>query len=97
MSKDSKNNTNVSDFIDSIIIKPYVTEKAFNLVERENKLTFIVHENATKPKIIKAIKDFYGSDAIGVNTYRTIDGKKAIVKFKTIDQARELASKLGIV
>ncbi|MBD0359735.1 MAG: 50S ribosomal protein L23, partial [Nitrososphaeraceae archaeon] len=32
----------------SIINKPYITEKTFNLIEKENKLTFIVAEKASK-------------------------------------------------
>ena len=61
-----------------LIIEPYITEKSFNLIEKEQKLTFIVDELADK-------------------TARTIDGKKAFAKFKDLDSARDLATKLGLV
>ena len=32
----------------SLIIKPYITEKTFNMIERENTLTFIVAERGYK-------------------------------------------------
>jgi hypothetical protein len=35
-----------------LIIEPYITEKSFNLIEKEKKLTFIVDEQADK-KIYK--------------------------------------------
>jgi len=81
----------------SIIIKPYITEKTFNLIEKENKLTFIVAENASKDQIIKALQILYESQASEVNTARTIQGKKAFIKIKAPEGARELATKMGLV
>ena len=81
----------------ALIIAPYVTEKTFNQIEKENKLAFIVAENASKKKIIKAIGVLYEAEAIEVNTTRTIRGKKAFVRFKAPEGARELATKLGLV
>lgn len=86
-----------NDDYEGIIEKPYVTEKTFNMIERENKLTFVVSEKATKPDIIKAMKAFYESETTDVNILRIIHGKKAIIKFSKNDGARELATKLGIV
>jgi large subunit ribosomal protein L23 len=81
----------------SIIIKPYITEKTFNLIEKENKLTFIVSEKATKDQIVKALQILYESQASEVNTARTIQGKKAFIKIKAPEGARELATKMGLV
>ena len=81
----------------AIILSPYVTEKTFNLIERENKLTFIVNERASKKKIVEALRILYESEALEVNTARTIQGKKAFVKFKALEGARDLATKLGLV
>jgi large subunit ribosomal protein L23 len=81
----------------SIIIKPYITEKTFNLIEKENKLTFIVAEKATKDQIVKALQILYESQAREVNTARTIQGKKAFIKIKAPEGARELATKMGLV
>lgn len=81
----------------TMIIAPYVTEKTFNQIEKENKLAFIVTEKATKKQIIDAISILYEADIEEVNTTRTIRGKKAFVKFKTPEGARDLATKLALV
>jgi large subunit ribosomal protein L23 len=81
----------------TMIIAPYVTEKTFNQIEKENKLAFIVTERATKKQIIDAINILYEADIDEVNTTRTIRGKKAFVKFKAPEGARDLATKLALV
>jgi large subunit ribosomal protein L23 len=82
---------------EELIIQPHVTEKTFNMIERENKLTFIVPEKATKKKIAESLGILYDSQVSEVNTSRTVRGKKAIVRFATPDGARDLATKLGLV
>lgn len=91
MSKDVESNLN------SIILRPYITEKTFNLIEKENKLTFIVSDSASKKDVNEAIETMYEGNVKEVNIYRTIQGKKAIVKFTKDDEARQLATKLGLV
>lgn len=81
----------------TLIMAPYVTEKTFNQIERENKLAFIVAEKASKKQIIEAIHILYEADIAEVNTTRTIRGKKAFVKFKAPEGARDLATKLALV
>jgi large subunit ribosomal protein L23 len=81
----------------SLIIAPYVTEKTFSLIEKENKLAFIVAERASKKKIVEAVRILYEANVEEVNTTRTIRGKKAFAKFKEPEGARELATKLGLV
>ena len=80
-----------------LIIAPYVTEKTFTQIEKENKLAFIVADKASKKEVIEAIRILYEAEATEVNTARTIRGKKAFVKFKAPEGARELATKLGLV
>ncbi len=92
-----QNNTMTSEQAATMIIAPYVTEKTFNQIEKENKLAFIVTEKATKKQIIDAIGILYEADIEEVNTTRTIRGKKAFVKFKTPEGARDLATKLALV
>jgi large subunit ribosomal protein L23 len=81
----------------AIILAPYVTEKTFNQIERENKLSFMVSERASKREIMDAIRILYEAEAAEVNTARTIQGKKAFVTFKAPEGARDLATKLGLV
>ena len=80
-----------------IIIKPYMTEKTFNLIEGESKIVFIVDLRASKKHIKAAIKTLYEIESEEVNTIRSIRGKKAIVKFASAEKARELATSLGLV
>ncbi len=87
---------NIDEAID-VILRPYITEKTFALVENEQKLCFIVKNTATKPKIVQAVKTLYNENVLDVNTSRTIYGKKAFVKFESIDKARDLATKIGML
>lgn len=86
-----------AEMASKILLEPYVTEKTFNIIEKENKLSFIVHNKATKGQIIKSMKIIYEADIVEVNTFNTIRGKKAIMKFKNVDGARQLATNLGLV
>jgi large subunit ribosomal protein L23 len=80
-----------------IIIKPYMTEKTFNLIEGQSKIVFIVDLRASKKHVKAAIKTLYEIEAEEVNTIRSIRGKKAIVEFASAEKARELATSLGLV
>ena len=80
-----------------IILKPYITEKTFAMVENENKICFIVELTAKKPEITEAVNTLYNQKTIKVNTARTIYGKKAYVEFESIDIARNLATKIGML
>lgn len=80
-----------------IILKPYVTEKTFSLIENESRICFLVKEETTKPKIMEAIKVLYNENPVTVNVCRTVYGKKAFVKFETVEKARDLATKIGML
>ena len=73
MSKETEDN------IHSIILRPYITEKTFNLIEKENKLTFIVADRASKKDVNEAIKTMYEGNVKEVNIFRTIQGKKQLL------------------
>jgi len=80
-----------------IIIRPYVTEKTFAQVENEQKICFIVKRDATKTMIKNAVKALYNENSININTARTVYGKKAFVQFDTVEKARDLATKIGML
>jgi len=44
-----------------------------------------------------AINTLYEQKVIAVNTARTIYGKKAFVEFESVDVARDLATKIGML
>jgi large subunit ribosomal protein L23 len=78
-------------------LHPYITEKTFELVETEKKICFIVERTASKVAIKNAINTLYEQKAISVNTARTVYGKKAFAEFESVDIARELATKIGML
>ena len=80
-----------------IIIKPYITEKTFAMVENESKICFIVEISANKSEIAEAVKTLYKQNVKKVNTARTIYGKKAFVQFENTEKARDLATKIGMI
>ena len=85
------------ELANKIILHPYITEKTFELVETQKKICFIVERTSSKSAIKTAINTLYEQKAIAINTARTIYGKKAFVEFETVDVARDLATKIGML
>ena len=80
-----------------IIKKPLITEKTFDLIEKENKLVFIVDRKANKNQIKRAIEKLHNVKVIKVNTLITSKGeKKAFVKLHPEYSAQDIAIDLGI-
>jgi large subunit ribosomal protein L23 len=80
-----------------VVIRPYITERTFEQIERENKLCFIVDDAASKTQIANAVEVLYEVEVRRVNTTRTLIGKKAFVRLTEESSAAELATKLGLV
>jgi large subunit ribosomal protein L23 len=81
-----------------VILAVVRTQKAVSLIEKENKLTFIVRLEATKEDVKRAVEKLYGVKVEKVNTLITPRGeKKAYVKLKPEYKASELAVKLGVI
>ena len=85
------------ELANKIILHPYITEKTFELVETQKKICFIVEKTATKSAIKTAINTLYEQKVVTINTARTVYGKKAFVEFQTVDVARDLATKIGML
>jgi large subunit ribosomal protein L23 len=82
----------------SVIIRPVSTEKSFRLIEKENKLIFIVDPKADKNIVKEAVEKTFNVKVEKVNIIRSISGeKKAVVKLAKEYSAMDLASKLKIV
>jgi ribosomal protein uL23 len=81
-----------------VILYPLVTEKAVNMIESENKLTFVVNDETNKTEIKKVIEEAYAVKIRKINIVRDMKGrKKAIVKLDKKFKASELATKLGVL
>lgn len=80
-----------------IIIKPLITEKTFDLIERENKLVFLVERKANKSQIKRAVEKIHNVKVIKVNTLITpLGNKKAFIKLHPDNSAQDIAIDLGI-
>lgn len=81
-----------------VILYPLMTESASVMVEKENKLVFIVNLNAAKNDVKKAVEELYEVKVEKVNLLITPQGeKKAFVKLEPEYKAADVAIKLGIL
>ncbi len=81
-----------------IIEYPLITEKSVGLIEKENKLVFVVEKSATKHDIKKAVEELYGVKVATVNTMISMKGrKKAYVKLRPEFKAADIATKLKVL
>ena len=81
-----------------VISYPMMTESASLMVERDNKLMFIVNLKAGKSDVKKAVEQLYEVKVDTVNVLITPQGeKKAFVKLKREYKASDVAIKLGIL
>ena len=80
-----------------LIIRPYITERTFDQIARENKLCFMVADKASKPQIASAVEALYDVSVRDVNVMRSVGGKKAFVRLAPENSATDLATKLGLV
>ncbi|MCU0632855.1 MAG: 50S ribosomal protein L23 [Methanolinea sp.] len=77
---------------------PFVTEKAMMVLENQNKLQFVVDNNATKNQIKREIERSFEQEVTRVSTMMTMDGKKkAVISFANEKAAEEILSRLGIM
>ena len=81
-----------------VISYPLMTESASLMVEKDNKLIFIVNLKAGKSDVKKAVEELYEVKVDRVNLLITPQGeKKAFVKLKPEYKASDVAMKLGIL
>ncbi|AGO61116.1 50S ribosomal protein L23 [Ferroplasma acidiphilum] len=78
------------------VISPVVTEKTTLMMEKENKLTFIVDRRGRKKDIKKEIEERFDVKVIGLNILITKKGKKAIAKLSDDYSAEEIGGRIGI-
>jgi large subunit ribosomal protein L23 len=81
-----------------VIFYPLMTESASLMVEKDNKLMFIVNIKAGKSDVKRAVERLYEVKVDKVTVLITPQGeKKAFVKLKPEYQASDVAIKLGIL
>jgi len=80
-----------------IIKYPLATEKSIRLMEAENKLIFVVDDNATRNDVKKAVEEVFKVKVDKVNTYVMKGRKRAYVKFAKEYPAIDIATNLGLM
>jgi len=81
-----------------VIFYPLMTESASLMVEKDNKLIFIVNLKAGKSDVKRAVEQLYEVKVEKVTMLITPQGeKKAFVKLNPEYKASDVAIKLGIL
>ena len=81
-----------------VISHPLMTESASLMVEKDNKLIFIVNLKAGKSDVKRAVEQLYEVKVDEVTMLITPQGeKKAFVKLNPEYKASDVAIKLGIL
>jgi len=79
------------------LIHPMATEKTIKAIELENKITFVVDRNSTKPEIAKEIEKTFKVKVESINLMIRGNIKIASIKLKPETHAIDIATKLGIM
>jgi len=81
-----------------IILYPLMSEVTSRVIEKDNKLVFIVNAKAKRDDVKKAVEELYNVRVSKVNVLTTPKGKKkAFVKLYPEYKAVDVAIKLGIL
>ena len=81
-----------------VIFYPLMTESASLMMEKDNKLIFIVSLKAGKADVKRAVEELYEVKVAKVTMLITCQGaKKAFVKLEPEFKASDVAIKLGIL
>ncbi len=82
----------------SILLYPVSTEKAVSGIERDNTLTFVVPNTATKKQVAAAVVAQFNEKVRSVNTLIDVKNrKKARVRFTRKGAAADVATKLKLI
>jgi len=81
-----------------VVFYPLMTESASLMVEKDNKLIFIVNPKSGKADVKRAVEKLYDVKVVKVTVQLTPQGeKKAFVKLDPKFKASDVAIKLGIL
>jgi large subunit ribosomal protein L23 len=81
----------------NILIKPIITEKMSELGEKLNRYGFVVHKDANKVQIKKAVEELYGVGVASVNTINYAGKRKSRYTKTGLIQGKTSSSKRAII
>lgn len=81
-----------------IIKFPLSTEKSIRQIEFDNKLVFVVHTQATKEDVKRAVEELFKVRVIKINIQNSFQGqKRAYVKLGPESLASDISADLGLI
>ncbi len=81
-----------------VLLYPLATEKALNMIDRNNVICYVVDFRSAKPAIKKEFEETFGVKVDTVNTSMTIRNiKKAYITLKPQFKAADVARKLKLL
>jgi len=81
----------------NVLKYPLSTEKSIKLIGTENKIVFIVDNDATKTQIKEKFESLFKVKIIKVNTLIDKGRKKAYIKLASENPATDVATQLGLM
>ena len=80
------------------LMYPIATEKAINLIERNNVITYMVDTRSNKTQIKKEFEDLFKVKVVSINTeIEPKNRKRAYIKLNSQFKASDIALKLKLV
>lgn len=82
----------------SVLLYPVSTEKALNMIDRNNTILYVVDQRSTKGQVKKEFEQTFGVRVASINTSTTMKNtKKAYIRMKPEFKASDVARKLKLV
>lgn len=82
----------------TVLLYPLATEKALNMVDKSNIISYVVDFRSNKTVIKKEFEQTFGVKVSRVNTQMTIKNtKKALIKLRPEYKASDIARKLKLL
>ncbi len=80
------------------LLYPIATEKAVNMIERDNMITYVVDMRATKPQIKKEFENEFKVKVKKIGMLRsTKNFKKAFITIERTSKASDIALRLKLI
>jgi large subunit ribosomal protein L23 len=84
--------------MNNLLLYPIATEKAINMIERNNVITYVVDTRSSKAEIKKEFEDVFKVKVDKVNTeMEPKNRKRAFIKLSSQFKASDIALKLKLV
>ncbi len=82
----------------ALLVYPLSTEKALNMIDKNNTISYIVDIRSNKQGIKKEFEETFGVKVVSINTEITLKNtKRAYIRLKPEFKASEIARKLKLV